>query len=109
MQAKLSQSRQQLIAERARSMRFAQTPSEFALWQAIRRGKIGIFAAQGIGCCAFRLSLCCVTLPQQLSWYARPWLLSKSVTLSVTLPSIAGIVLWLLYRSLAYLAIGRSL
>jgi very-short-patch-repair endonuclease len=42
MQNQLSASRKQVIAERARGMRFAQTPSEFALWQAIRRGSLGV-------------------------------------------------------------------
>jgi very-short-patch-repair endonuclease len=42
MQHLLSASRKQLIAERARSMRFAQTSSEFTLWQAIRRGALGV-------------------------------------------------------------------
>ena len=41
MQHQLSASRRQLIAERARAMRCAQTSSEFALWQAIRRGALG--------------------------------------------------------------------
>jgi len=42
MQAKLSQSRRQLIAERARSMRHVQTASEFAFWQAIRCKRLGV-------------------------------------------------------------------
>ncbi len=42
MQAKLSQSRRQLIAERARLMRHAQTDSEFAFWQAIRSKRLGV-------------------------------------------------------------------
>ena len=42
MQAKLSQSRRQLIAERARSMRHAQTASEFAFWRAIRSKRLGV-------------------------------------------------------------------
>jgi very-short-patch-repair endonuclease len=42
MQHQLSASRKQLIAERARLMRFAQTSSEFALWQAIRCGALGV-------------------------------------------------------------------
>ncbi len=42
MQAKLSQARQQLIAERARSMRHAHTASEFAFFQAIRCERLGV-------------------------------------------------------------------
>jgi len=41
MQAKLSQSRQQLIAERAREMRFAQTPSEQMLWRCLAGKRLG--------------------------------------------------------------------
>jgi very-short-patch-repair endonuclease len=42
MQAKLSQSRQQLIAERAREMRFAQTPSEQMLWRCLAGKRLGV-------------------------------------------------------------------
>jgi len=42
MQAKFSQARRQLIAELARSMRHAQTASEFAFWQAIRCNRLGV-------------------------------------------------------------------
>ena len=42
MQTKLNQARQQIIAERAREMRFAQTASEFAFWQVIRGKRLGV-------------------------------------------------------------------
>jgi very-short-patch-repair endonuclease len=42
MHAKLSQSRQQLVAGRAREMRFAQTPSEESLWRVIRGKRLGV-------------------------------------------------------------------
>ena len=42
MKHHLSASRKQLIAERACAMKHAQTSSEFALWQAIRRKQLGV-------------------------------------------------------------------
>jgi very-short-patch-repair endonuclease len=42
MQHQLSASRKQLIAGRARAMRFAQTSSEFALWLALRNRQLGV-------------------------------------------------------------------
>jgi very-short-patch-repair endonuclease len=42
MQARLTQSRKQLIAERAREMRRSLTVSESALWQVIRGKRLGV-------------------------------------------------------------------
>jgi len=42
MRQQVSLQRQRVIAERAWCMRFAQTPSESALWQAIRRSQLGV-------------------------------------------------------------------
>jgi very-short-patch-repair endonuclease len=42
MRQQVSLRRQRVIAERAWCMRNAQTPSESALWQAIRRSQLGV-------------------------------------------------------------------
>lgn len=42
MQTRFTQSHQQLIAERAREMRFALTASESALWRAILSKRLGV-------------------------------------------------------------------
>jgi very-short-patch-repair endonuclease len=50
----VSAHRQALLAERARSMRTLMTPSEAALWQAIRGNRLGVaFRRQVVvgGCC----------------------------------------------------------